>query len=172
MFDGILGSGRQNSIFRIIFVHFNIIFHSNLTNLALSGATQKLKKSLPCAENFFASLTDDIFIICNLKVSKNNRNTYRNMHFETKFQKNVLGTYIALYIVLYSVIFKASALWDIKSWYSKLSLYSSKNECARTDTVFFPISQVCTRGVTLLEIPYGLFRVFSPFLHNKHRLFG
>ena len=96
MFDGILGSGRQNSIFRIIFVHFNIIFHSNLTNLALSGATQKLQKSLPCAENFFASLTDDIFIICNLKVSKNNRNTYRNMHFEKKIQKNVLGTYFML----------------------------------------------------------------------------
>ena len=38
---------------------------------------------------------------------------------------------------------------DIMSIYPKLALYSSKNKCARTDTVFFPISQVCTRGVTL-----------------------
>ena len=30
-----------------------------------------------------------------------------------------------------------------------LTLYSSKNECAMTDTVFLPISQVCTKVVTL-----------------------
>ena len=35
---------------------------------------------------------------------------------------------------------------DIKSIYPELALYSSKNECARTDTVIFPKSQVCTRG--------------------------
>ena len=29
--------------------------------------------------------------------------------------------------------------------------YASKNKCARTDTAFFPISQVCTRGVTLSD---------------------
>ena len=39
--------------------------------------------------------------------------------------------------------------------YPELARYSSKNECARTDTVFFPISQVCTRGVTLTENLYG-----------------
>ena len=33
--------------------------------------------------------------------------------------------------------------------YSKLALCGTKNKCARTDTVFFPISQVSTRGVTL-----------------------
>ena len=31
----------------------------------------------------------------------------------------------------------------------ELALYSSNKFCARTDTVFSPISQVCTRGVTL-----------------------
>ena len=34
----------------------------------------------------------------------------------------------------------------IKSIYPELALYGSKNEGATTDTVFFPISQVCTRG--------------------------
>ena len=41
---------------------------------------------------------------------------------------------------------------DIKSIFSNLALYSSKNECARTDPVFSPISQLCTRGVTLTEV--------------------
>ena len=38
---------------------------------------------------------------------------------------------------------------DIKSIYLELALDGSNNKCARTDTVFLPISQVCTRGVTL-----------------------
>jgi hypothetical protein len=38
------------------------------------------------------------------------------------------------------------------SIYPELALYGSKNECARTATVFFPVSQVCARGVTLTEI--------------------
>ena len=38
----------------------------------------------------------------------------------------------------------------MESIYPELALCGSKNECARTDTVFFPISQVCTRGVTLI----------------------
>ena len=33
--------------------------------------------------------------------------------------------------------------------YPELALYSSNIECARTDTVIFPKSQICTRGVTL-----------------------
>ena len=37
------------------------------------------------------------------------------------------------------------------SIYPELALYISKNECARTDTVLFSISQVCTRGVTLMK---------------------
>ena len=37
----------------------------------------------------------------------------------------------------------------MESIYPELALCGSKNECGRTDTVFSPISQVCTRGVTL-----------------------
>ena len=37
----------------------------------------------------------------------------------------------------------------MESVYTDLALCGSKNECARTDTVFSPISQVCTRGLTL-----------------------
>ena len=36
----------------------------------------------------------------------------------------------------------------------EFALYEHNNECARTDTVFFPISQVCTRGVTFKEENY------------------
>ena len=54
------------------------------------GGTPRLIKSFPCAENFFFSLTDDIFVICNLKVTKNNRNTYQNMHFHKKLPKKHL----------------------------------------------------------------------------------
>ena len=35
-------------------------------------------------------MTDDIFVICNLKVTKNNRNTYHNMHFDKKLPKKYL----------------------------------------------------------------------------------
>ena len=52
---------------------------------------------------------------------------------------------------------------DIKSIYPDLAFYSSKNECARTDIVFFPISQVCSRGVTLLK-SFRILNVLS--LHN------
>ena len=38
---------------------------------------------------------------------------------------------------------------DIRSIQPELALYGSNNRCARTDTVLLPISQVCTRGVTL-----------------------
>ena len=43
------------------------------------------------------------------------------------------------------------------SIYSKFALDGSNNECAWTDTVFFPISQVCPMGVTLSV--YGTFRL-------------
>ena len=33
--------------------------------------------------------------------------------------------------------------------FTELALYPSKNECARTDTVFLPISEVCDGTVTL-----------------------
>ena len=41
---------------------------------------------------------------------------------------------------------------DMKSIYPKLALSGGKNEFAVTDTVFFSISQVCTREVTLSRI--------------------
>ena len=44
----------------------------------------------------------------------------------------------------------------IKKKYPELALCSSKNKCARTDTVFFPISQVSTRGLTLVGIKIDL----------------
>ena len=40
----------------------------------------------------------------------------------------------------------------MESIYLKLALCGSQNECTRTDNVFFPISQVCTRGVTLTKL--------------------
>ena len=33
--------------------------------------------------------------------------------------------------------------------YNELALYGSKNECARTETVFIPISEVCDGTVSL-----------------------
>ena len=37
----------------------------------------------------------------------------------------------------------------MESIYTELALYGSKNECARTDTVFAPISEVCHGTVSL-----------------------
>ena len=39
---------------------------------------------------------------------------------------------------------------DMESIYPEFALYGDTNERARTDTVFFPISQVCPRGVSLI----------------------
>ena len=36
-----------------------------------------------------------------------------------------------------------------KSIFTELALYGSINECARTDTVFLPISEVCDGKVSL-----------------------
>ena len=44
---------------------------------------------------------------------------------------------------------------DIRSIYPELALFSSKHEGARTDIVFFPISEVCTRGFTLMICNYA-----------------
>ena len=43
---------------------------------------------------------------------------------------------------------------DMESICPEFALYDSKNECARTDTVFFHKSEVCTRGVTLWVVFY------------------
>ena len=37
----------------------------------------------------------------------------------------------------------------MKSIYTKLALYGSQNECARTDNIFFPIFEVCNGTVSL-----------------------
>ena len=37
----------------------------------------------------------------------------------------------------------------MESIYTELALYGSNNECARSDTVFLPISQVCNGMVSL-----------------------
>ena len=39
------------------------------------------------------------------------------------------------------------------SIYIELALNGSKNECARTDTVFLPISEVCDGTVSLVRSP-------------------
>ena len=39
----------------------------------------------------------------------------------------------------------------MESMYIELALYASKNECARTDTVFLPIAKVCDGTVSLIE---------------------
>ena len=39
----------------------------------------------------------------------------------------------------------------MESTYIKLALYGSKNECAMTDNVFFPISEVCDGTVSLTK---------------------
>ena len=37
----------------------------------------------------------------------------------------------------------------MESIYTELALYGSKNECARTDNVFFSISEICDGTVSL-----------------------
>ena len=39
---------------------------------------------------------------------------------------------------------------DMENIFPKFALYGSKNKCVMTGTVFFPIYQVCNRGVTLV----------------------
>ena len=48
----------------------------------------------------------------------------------------------------------------MESMYTELALYGSKNERARTDNVFFPLSEVCDGTVSLNRclrlVPYLL----------------
>ena len=37
----------------------------------------------------------------------------------------------------------------MESVYTELAFYGNKNECARTDTVFLPISEICNGTVSL-----------------------
>ena len=43
----------------------------------------------------------------------------------------------------------------MESIYTELALYGSKNECARTDNVFSPISEVCDGTVSLVKEERG-----------------
>ena len=42
----------------------------------------------------------------------------------------------------------------MRSIYSELALYGSKNKCARTDIVFVPISEVCNGTVSFENSVY------------------
>ena len=57
----------------------------------------------------------------------------------------------------------------MESIYTELALYDSKNYCARTDTVFLPISEVCN-GTVSLSIPEVIKaqRKFTYLLGNKY----
>ena len=52
MFDVILDSGEQMSVFRSISLHSKTIFHINFQNLALSGGDTKIKKITPLCRKF------------------------------------------------------------------------------------------------------------------------
>ena len=49
----------------------------------------------------------------------------------------------------------------MESIYTELALYGSKNDCARTDNVFSPISEICDGRVSL---------VVSDWLKKKAKL--
>ena len=49
---------------------------------------------------------------------------------------------------------------------------AAKKECARTDTVFFPISQVCTTGVTLTITIISLLSGSKPLVMRTLRHAG
>ena len=50
----------------------------------------------------------------------------------------------------------------MESIYTELALYGSKNECARTETVFLLISEVCDGTVSLTGLQ-GFLTNFHPF---------
>ena len=76
MFDVILDSGEQMSVFKNISVHFQTIFYTHLKKLARTGGDTKIKKITPLYQNyFFFRLKYDTLIICNLQLIKNNGNT-------------------------------------------------------------------------------------------------
>ena len=50
----------------------------------------------------------------------------------------------------------------MESIYPKLALCGRKNECGRTDTVFFPISEVSEGTVSLMGIWENVSRFCSP----------
>ena len=49
----------------------------------------------------------------------------------------------------------------MESIYTELALYGSKNECAKTDNVFSPISEVCDWTVSLITLRTRVALVFQ-----------
>ena len=58
----------------------------------------------------------------------------------------------------------------MESIYTELALYSSKNGCARTDTVFLPISEVCNGTVSLTQLCSDKGRYVSYVLQCTDRI--
>ena len=52
----------------------------------------------------------------------------------------------------------------MESIYTELALYGSKIECAWTDNVFFPISEICNGTISLLVSSIG----FQCVLRGSH----
>jgi hypothetical protein len=52
----------------------------------------------------------------------------------------------------------------MESFYTELALYGSKNECAKTNNVFFPISEVCDGTVSLMF--YYYLCIYFPLLFD------
>ena len=54
----------------------------------------------------------------------------------------------------------------MESIYTELALYGSKKQCAKTDTVFLPISEVCNCTVSLINKQYLVIpQLFNTKLH-------
>ena len=87
MFDVIYGSGRQSQYLEAFVYILKEYFILIKKKLPYQGAIPRLIKFLPCAESFFLSLTDDIFVICNF-LKKHKKNTYHNMHFDKNCLKS------------------------------------------------------------------------------------
>ena len=54
----------------------------------------------------------------------------------------------------------------MESIYTELALYGSRNECARTNTVFLPISEVCDGKISLDKLTY----IHEPLLKNHKNI--
>ena len=54
----------------------------------------------------------------------------------------------------------------MESIYTELPLYGSKNECARTDTVFYPMTEVCDGKVSRNYFINSSSHPFLPNLQN------
>ena len=88
MFHVSLGSGSKSQYLGAFVYILKQYFMLISKKLPYQGGTPSLIKCVHVLKISFFSLTDDIFVICNLKVSKNSRNTYHNMHVDKKMPKS------------------------------------------------------------------------------------